>query len=111
MTRIEAVRFAIELMEKERRIFSENCMGLKAAKGAEAEFGKLDDAIQEMKKICQVLQVESVKRSIAAWQHDLMEEPEQLRMPIRRSVAEWQAELMNEPNTVKTAMKELEPGA
>ena len=89
MTRIEAVRFAIEILEKERRIFSENCMGLKAAKGGEEEFGKLDDAIQEMKKVCQVLQVESVKRSIAAWQHDLMEEPD----------------------LVKMAMKELEPGA
>lgn len=89
MTRIEAMREAIRVMEKERRIYSIRCEGLKPAPGGEEQFHKYDDIIKRLKEVCQVLQVESVKRSIAAWQHDLMEEPD----------------------LVKMAMKELEPGA
>ena len=80
MTRVEAVRNAIVEMEKLRRKVSKNRMGLEAAEGMDAEFDKVNETVLTLKEICQVLQVEGVKKSIAQWQTDLIEDPESIRM-------------------------------
>jgi len=83
MTRMEAIRLAIEELEKQRRICSKNRQGLIPLDGMEEQFTRLDSAIHELKEICQALQAECVKRSIAVWQEKIMEEPEAIQTAMR----------------------------
>lgn len=80
MTRIEAVREAIREMEKKRRAVSVNHAGMKAEEGMEEEYERANEAVLALKEICQALQVEGVKKSIAQWQRDLIEDPESVRL-------------------------------
>ena len=73
MTRIEAVRIAIRELEKKRRLYSRDQVGLTPLKGAEKEHAEICECIAGMKEICQAMQDEGVKKSIAAWQMDVME--------------------------------------
>lgn len=84
MTRIEAVRFAIQEIEKERRSVTKNQAGLIPLEGMEEQFERLNDAILSLKEIAQALQSEIVKRSIAVWHEEIHEEPatQQMRMPM-----------------------------
>ena len=72
MTRIEAVRFAITELEKKRRLCSKDQVGLQPLKGMEEDHAKICDAILSLKEICQALQAEGVKKSIAEWQMDVI---------------------------------------
>jgi len=72
MTRLEAMRIAIAEMEKQRRLCSDDLHGLIPLEGFEADYYHWDSVIKELKEVCQALQAEDVKRSIAAWQMDIM---------------------------------------
>lgn len=76
MTRIEAVRFAIQELEKKRRVVTKGRMGLIPLDGMEEQFNRINDAILSLKEICQAIQAEGVKRSIAVWQDEIKEEPQ-----------------------------------
>ena len=80
MTRLQALRTAITEMEKKRRGYSARGDGMTPMPGMEDEFRKADETVLALKEICQVMQVEGVKKSIAAWQKDLMEDPESIRL-------------------------------
>lgn len=71
MTRIEAVRFAITELEKKRRLCSKDQVGLQPLKGMEEEHAKYCDAILSLKEVCQAMQAEGVRKSIAEWQMDV----------------------------------------
>lgn len=73
MNRIEAIRMAIKEMEKKRRLYSADQVGLRPLKGAEKDHAEVCECIAELKEICRAMQDEGVKRSIAAWQTDVME--------------------------------------
>ena len=79
MTRIEAVRVAIEEMKKQRIKCSKDKIGIMPLEGQEERYYQLDDALRELEEICQALQEEGVKRSIAAWQEKIIEDPESIR--------------------------------
>lgn len=83
MTRIEAVRIAIEELERQRRIFSKDRIGLQPQPGGEEIFYKMDAAIREMKELCQALQTEGVRKSIAAWQQDIMKHPDAVQLAMK----------------------------
>ena len=83
MTRIEAVRFAIQELEKKRRVLSKNRQGLIPLEGLEEQYDRINDAILCMKEICQALQAEIVKRSIAAWQEKIMVEPDAIQLAMK----------------------------
>ena len=72
MTKIEAVRFAIAELEKKRRLYSSDQVGLRPLKGMEEQHEKVCGALARLKELCQALQEEGVRRSIAAWQQDIM---------------------------------------
>ena len=76
MTRLQALRTAITEMEKKRRGYSARGDGMTPMPGMEDEFRKADETVLAL----QVMQVEGVKKSIAAWQKDLMEDPESIRL-------------------------------
>ena len=80
MTRIEAVREAIRVMEKKRREASADRTSMKAAEGMEEEYERANETVLALKEICQALQAESVKKSIAKWQMDLIEDPESVKL-------------------------------
>ena len=80
MTRIEAMRIAIEALEKDRRVCSKNRMGLIPLEGAEEQYERINDAILSLKEICQALQSELVRRSIAVWREEEKAEPEGVQM-------------------------------
>lgn len=80
MTRLMALRIAISELEKKRRAASAKGDGLYAAEEMEEEFNRADEAVLALKEICQALQSESVKKSIAAWQKELIEDPESIRL-------------------------------
>ena len=73
MTRIEALRFAIQELEKKRRVVSKNRMGMIPLDGLEEQFDRINDAILSLKEVCQAMQAEGVRKSIAEWQLDAME--------------------------------------
>ena len=77
MTKLEAVRSAIADMERKRRVYSKDRQGLIPVKGMEEEYQRVDETIRALKDVCQALQAEGVKASIAAWQQDLIEKPEE----------------------------------
>ena len=83
MTRIEAMRFAIQELEKKRRVLTKNRQGLIPLEGLEEQFERINDAILSLKEICQALQAEIVQRSIAVWREEELAEPEgvQMEMP------------------------------
>ena len=83
MTRMEAIRLAIEELEKQRRICSKHRQGMMPLDGMEEQFMRLDSAIHELKEVCQALQAECVKRSIAVWQEKIMEEPDAIQTAMR----------------------------
>ena len=72
MTRIEALREAIRDEENRRRLYSADQVGLRPLKGAEKEHERACEIISGLKEICQAMQSEIVRRSIAVWQEDLM---------------------------------------
>ena len=80
MTRLMALRIAIGEMEKKRRAASRDGRGLFPAEDMEDEFRRADETVLALKEICQAMQCEGVKKSIAAWQKDLMEDPESIRL-------------------------------
>lgn len=71
MTRIEALRFAIQELEKKRRVVSKNRMGMIPLDGLEEQFDRINDAILSLKEVCQAMQAEGVRKSIAEWQMDV----------------------------------------
>ena len=73
MTRIEALRFAIQELEKKRRVVSKNRMGMIPLDGLEEQFDRINDAILSLKEVCQAMQAEGVRKSIAEWQMDVKE--------------------------------------
>jgi hypothetical protein len=80
---MEAVRITIEEMEKKRRVCSVRREGLIPLEGAEEEFCKWDSVIHELKGLCQALQAEGVRRSIAAWQEEIMMEPDAVQIAMK----------------------------
>jgi len=83
VTRIDAVRYAITELEKKRRVLSSDQVGLRPLKGAEEDHRKVCEAILSLKEICQALQAECVKRSIAVWQEEIMEEPDAIQTQMK----------------------------
>ena len=73
MTRIEALRFARQELEKKRRVVSKNRMGMIPLDGLEEQFDRINDAILSLKEVCQAMQAEGVRKSIAEWQMDVKE--------------------------------------
>ena len=88
MEKIEAMRFAIKEMENKQAAVSIGRKRMDPTPGCEELFWKLDEAIIQLKAICQAIQAESV----------------------RKSIAEWQMEIMEKPDAVETAMMELVQG-
>ena len=80
MTRLMALRIAISEMEKKRRAASRDGRGMFPAEDMEDEFRRADETVLALKEICQALQAESVKKSIAKWQMDLIEDPESVKL-------------------------------
>ena len=73
MTRSEALRFTIRIMEQEQRKVSEGWRRLTPMEGKEEKFHELEDAIHELKEIGQALQADGVRKSLAEWQERVME--------------------------------------
>lgn len=71
MTKLSAVRLAIEKFEQERRMVSHN--GLSALKGNEKRFDELNEALDCLREVAQGLQAEPVRQALADWQRDLMD--------------------------------------
>lgn len=80
MTKLEAIREAIAEQEKRRRVFSKDGNGLIPQDGWEEDFQRADEIIKGLDEICQALQAECVRKSIAEWQKDLIENPEAAMM-------------------------------
>ena len=78
MERIEALRYAIRVLEKRQAMMSEDGRRMKPLEQREKEFFELEDAIIQLKALCQALQSELVRKSIAEWDMAIAEsvEPE-----------------------------------
>lgn len=78
MEKIEALRYAIRVLEKRQAMMSEDGRRMKPLEQREKEFFELEDAIIQLKALCQALQSELVRKSIAEWDMAIAEsvEPE-----------------------------------
>jgi len=78
MEKIEAMRFAIKELENKQAAVSIGRKRMEPTPGCEAIFWKLEDALIQLKAICQALQSELVRKSIAEWDQTIEEsvEPE-----------------------------------
>ena len=74
MTKLSAVRIAIEQLERERKLVSHSlCSPLK---GMEKRYKELEEALAQLRDIAQGLQSEPVRSALAEWQKRLMEDEE-----------------------------------
>ena len=80
MTRVQAMQMAIREMEKKRRNCSRNRNGLIPLDGMEEEFAKANEAILTLREIYQGMLQEGKQKSLAAWQENIIENPEAVRL-------------------------------
>ena len=74
MTKLSALRMAIEALEREKKMISHSM--LVPIKGMEKEYNDIDSALRQLRDIAQGLQTEPVRRALADWQKELMADPE-----------------------------------
>jgi len=78
MQKIEALRYAIRVLEKKQAMMSVDGKRMKPLEGREQDFFEMEDAIIQLKALCQAMQSELVRKSIAEWDMAIAEsvEPE-----------------------------------
>ena len=78
MEKIEALRFAISALEKKQAAISEGARRMIPLKGSEDEFFRIENALIQLRALCQALQSEMVRKSITEWDMAIAEsvEPE-----------------------------------
>ena len=74
MTKLSAVRMAIEALEREKKLCSHSM--LVPIKGMEKQYDEIEDALRQLRDMAQGLQTEPVRQALANWQKELMEHPE-----------------------------------
>jgi len=78
MEKIAALRYAIRVLEKKQAMMSVDGKRLQPLDQYGKEFYELEDAIIQLKALCQAMQSELVRKSIAEWDMAIAEsvEPE-----------------------------------
>ena len=67
MEKIEALRYAIRMMERKQMLISVDGRRMTPLEKREEEFYELEDAIIQLKALCQAIQSDMVRKSIAEW--------------------------------------------
>jgi len=78
MTSIDALRFAIQELEIKQRRISVGGKRFTPLPGSEDQFERLEQCIIQLKAICQAMQSEGVRKSLAEWDDKILthQEPE-----------------------------------
>ena len=78
MTSIEALRYAIQELEIKQRRISVGGKRFTPLPGSEDQFERLEQCIVQLKAVCQAMQSEGVRKSIAEWDERILHNREEV---------------------------------